>query len=272
MKYVIVILFLILSVSGITQTGQSVTNQTIIDLHKAGLGKEVLLSKIQTSTCVFDLSTDALIKLKNEKVPEEVITAMLTKSSSPSPSQEQNTINGVLIPTSSGLYYLSDKSYIEIDPSVLTNQKAGGLGVALKLSVSGLFNSKQKASLSGPDANTQLITQSPTFLFVFDTTSGGFNNSSTAWSTVQSPNEFFLVKLEAQKKERELTIGKGNSVKEEIGIDNDIKVSFTSRKIKKGVYEVLPTNTLKKGEFCFMFAASSMYGGQTHKVYDFGVK
>ncbi|MFN8288968.1 MAG: hypothetical protein U0U70_01805 [Chitinophagaceae bacterium] len=251
------------------QPSSQVTNQTIIDLFKAGLGKEVLISKIKSSECSFDLSTDGLIALKKASIPDEVITAMFSKPG-PQPEAQPRSLISTLAP---GIYYFDSttSSYVECDASVLTNQKAGGLGEALKRSITGLFNSKEKAVLSGSSANLQFKRTQPVFTFVFDTTISGFQNANTLWSDVKSPNEFFLVKLKVQKKSREITVGKENNVKVDIGVDNDDKVAFISRKLSKGVYEVQPQNSLKPGEYCFMFAASSMYQGSTHKVFDFGV-
>ena len=270
MKFSITILLLFCSTIAFSQTAEVLTNQTIIQLQKAGLGKEVLKSKIQGSACNFDLSTDGLISLKKAEVPDEVISTMLTKSNTPATT---TATTPKAIQLSSGIYYVdaATNDYTAIEPSILTNQKSGGLGESLKRSVTGLFNAKLRASLSGKQANTKLATTKPVFLFVFDTVSTGFGNSSSYWSNAQSPNEFFLVKLSVEKKSREVVVGKENNIKSDVGIDDDVKVTFTSKKLSKGVYEITPTNPLKKGEYCFMFAASSMSAGQSHKVYDFSI-
>lgn len=57
-----------------------VTNATIIDLAKAGLDKEVIISKINSSEASFDLSASGLIALKNQKVDNDIIKAMLNKA------------------------------------------------------------------------------------------------------------------------------------------------------------------------------------------------
>lgn len=268
MKYIIAILVFIIYTNCFAQTGEVVSNKTIISLHKAGFSKEVLISKIQTSVCSFDLSTDGLIALKNEKVPDEVLTAMLAKGNTPSETTSKNNI------LSPGIYYYDSthSQYTELDPSILTNQKSGGLGESLKRSVTGLFNAKLKASLSGSDANLVFKTNTPVFTFVFDSVANSFGNSSSIWAAAQSPNEFFLVKLKVSKNSREVVVGKENNLKSNIGIDDDVKIKFISRKIQKGVYEVSTERPLKDGEYCFMFSASSLNAGSSHKVYDFSVK
>ena len=58
----------------------ALTNKSVIDLQKAGLGDDIILTKIAQSKCAFDLSTDALIDLKSKGVSADVIKAMMNKS------------------------------------------------------------------------------------------------------------------------------------------------------------------------------------------------
>lgn len=274
MKSAITTLLFFLTLSVFSQTSEVVTNKTIIQLHKAGLGVGVLKSKIQSSSCNFELSTEKLIELNKVGIPDEVITLMMSKSGTSSSAVNQENVIDNSVNLSSGIYYFDTitKKYIEFDPSVLTNRKSGGLGNLLNSTVSGLFNSKERATLSGNEANLKFYNRKPTFIFVFDSTTSGFKNSNTFWGNVQSPNEFFLVKFKAVKKSREVVIGTTNNLNSDVGIEDKSKISFVSKKIKKGVYEVTPTKEMEFGEYCFMFAASSMYGGETHKVYDFSLK
>ncbi len=54
-----------------------VTNEAVVQMHKAGLPAAVILSKIRTSGCRFDTNADALIALKKASVPDDVIVAMM---------------------------------------------------------------------------------------------------------------------------------------------------------------------------------------------------
>ena len=60
-----------------------VTNQTVIEMVKAKLPADVIITKIQTSQTNFDLSTAALVKLNENSVPSDVIKAMMQKSATP---------------------------------------------------------------------------------------------------------------------------------------------------------------------------------------------
>jgi hypothetical protein len=122
----------------------------------------------------------------------QVIAAMLTKTGS------TNTITNTdskSIPLGSGIYYLdpNKNEYIALVPSILTNLKSGGLREALGRSITGLFNAKEKVSLSGKESSTQFNTNEPLFLFVFDSLSGRFKKSNTFIGNPQRSNEFFLI-------------------------------------------------------------------------------
>jgi len=252
------------------QQRELLTNTTIIQLYKAGIGKDIINTKISNAACSFDLSTEGIIALKKEGVPDNIITAMITKGSTASQSATNPEL--ALDP---GIYYCNPATheYIELDAAILTNSKAGGFGEAMERSVSGLFNAKLKATLSGREANMKIAPGTPLFVFVFDKDKTGLNDNNRAASNVESPNEFFLVKLKQGKKDREMVVAKENSVGDNKGIDDKSKVPFSYKKIQRGVYEVSLDAPLTPGEYCFMFAASSASDqGITHKVYDFSIQ
>lgn len=266
------LLFALLS-WGITVSAQTkpdtLTNQSVIQLHNLGMGKEIIIAKIQGTPSSFDVSTDALIALKKAGVADEVVTAMLTKSTAEAAKQS------IANQQSAGLYYVNpvNKDYVQLEPTVLTNSKTGGLGSALKKGLTyGLSNSKIKATVDGTTSRTVVATNSPIFLFVFDATAiGGLNNNY--FSSAQSPNEFFLVELNPDKDSREIIVGKSNIVGSNIGIPDDSKIDFNSKKTKTGTYEVSFSKPLPPGEYCFLSASSSMAAGTTgNKVYDFTIK
>lgn len=272
---ILALLFIVYPASA--QQSETLTNQTVVQLHKAGMGNDLIKAKIQTSTCSFDTSTDGLITLKKAGVSDEVIALMLNKGTQPmlpnaTVAVDEHAREKALEP---GLYYfdINANEYVELDAAVLSNIKSGGFGEAMKRSISGLFNSKQKATLSGISANLQINAARPLFVFVFDHDKTGFNDNNRADMNVESPNEFFLVQFIQGKNDREIVTGKGNDVGNNFGIDDRSKIPFTYKKLQKGLYEVSPSTGLLNGEYCFMFAASSASAqGITHKVYDFGIR
>lgn len=59
---------------------ETITNETIVTMVKAGLGEELISSKIKTSQNQFDVSTESILKLKKEGVSEKIIKTMLDAS------------------------------------------------------------------------------------------------------------------------------------------------------------------------------------------------
>src|ERR1700743_2873231 len=57
------------------------TNANIVSLVKAGLSKSVIASTIKNSQTKFDVSTNGMIALKKDGVPDELIDIMVNKTS-----------------------------------------------------------------------------------------------------------------------------------------------------------------------------------------------
>jgi hypothetical protein len=57
------------------------TNADIVQMQKGGLSEEIILSKIATSTTNFDTGTQGLIQLRDAGVKNNIINAMVQKSS-----------------------------------------------------------------------------------------------------------------------------------------------------------------------------------------------
>lgn len=58
-------------------SAETLTNDDVIALHRAGLSADVIIQKISISDGSFDTSATALVRLKDAGVPDSVITAML---------------------------------------------------------------------------------------------------------------------------------------------------------------------------------------------------
>ena len=61
-------------------SGAVLTNVDILQMQKAGLSEEIILSKIATSTTDFNIGTQDLIQLKEAAVTDNIINAMVQKS------------------------------------------------------------------------------------------------------------------------------------------------------------------------------------------------
>jgi hypothetical protein len=89
-----------LTTSAATQK-KPLTNDDVVKMVKAGLDQNVITQTIAASPQEFDLSSDALIHLKEEGVPDSVVQAMVSRASARStPSdigESQGTVFGVFL-------------------------------------------------------------------------------------------------------------------------------------------------------------------------------
>ena len=69
----------------------TIRNETVIKMTKAKLGDKIILSKISTSPNKFDVSTDALIKLKENNVSDTVVNIMVYKQSLIETNSDKNS-------------------------------------------------------------------------------------------------------------------------------------------------------------------------------------
>ncbi len=272
MKLTAFILFsIVFCLYGDAQKADTLTNDNIIKLFKAGLSSDIIKSKIASSVSKFNVSIDGLIELKKAGIPDDVVNSMVAKP------EESNTTGSIQtnlkgrLNLSSGIYYKTpNEEYVEIEPSVLSGTKSNN---AAQYFVSSLISSKMKVSLSDNQSSMVINENSPKIIFIFDTTQkNNLNNDNNQWfNNARSPKEFALVKLDVTRNSRELTIGKSNIVGEDIGIDEKSSIRFTSRKLYNGAYEIEPESALKEGEYCIMFS-QGIKKGQSTKVFDFSIK
>lgn len=107
---VILLCMLLMFAVPIVPAAEVLTNDSIVTLVKAGLGEEVILSKIQLSQGQYDVSTAGLLRLKTDGVSERIIKAMLDTSAKPA-TAEQKTPEGA---ASSGLGLANEQKAIAL--------------------------------------------------------------------------------------------------------------------------------------------------------------
>ena len=312
MKHLIIALSLCLSLLHISaQTDETIDNQSVIDLTLAGISKKIILNKIESSNCKFTTDTKSLINLKKNKVPEDVINAMIEKAektgtvsaktvsggnkplstaANPTPKKQgtgedmvttHNTADyapkavAMLKNEGSGIYYYqpSEGKIYELESNVFSQQKNNRWATALSY---GFAKTSKVMSVSGSEANVQFNTKNPVFYFYFDPENKSLNAQAPTWfASVTSPNEFLLIYFENKKVKnaRAVTTASANAYEDAQGIDDKYKASFKFKRIEKGIYELYFEKGLESGEYGFMYAgATATQGGGSPKVYDFGVK
>ena len=64
----------------------ALTNKDVLEMLKAGLGQEIVMAKIKSSSCAFDTSPEALKSLKALNVPDAIILEMVKAPVAPQAS------------------------------------------------------------------------------------------------------------------------------------------------------------------------------------------
>ncbi|HEX8638059.1 MAG TPA: hypothetical protein VF692_08355 [Pyrinomonadaceae bacterium] len=264
---------------------ETMTNEEVISLAKAGLNESIIINKIKTSKSNFVLSTDNLIKLKQAGISDEIVAAMLEAKSGKtvqtvSTAAAQPNARGTGDPNDPtalhnyGVYLYEEKDgnrkMTQMNAAVSAQNRTGG-GFTAAVTPFGLGKVKTKANLPGTTAAMQIKETRPTFYFYLDATSGGLNTSSGVPST---PNEFALVRFNVRSDNREITIAKSNQWGSKGGLSDEYVVPFSAEHLGNGIYKVTPNVDLKKGEYAFYLVnsgnsnASAAVGA---KFFDFGV-
>ena len=95
------------------------------------------------------------------------------------------------------------------------------------------------------------------------------------FATAISPNEFALVKLTEKKDSRSFETGKSSSgggySGSSSGIPEKVKVPFEYTEVAEGIYSVTFKQSLKPGEYCFVYASAAPDRYSNNKVFDFGI-
>ena len=258
---------------------ETMTNDEVISLAKAGLNPSLIVSKIRTSKSSFDLSTDGLIKLKQAGISDEIVTAMLEAKSgrastaAAAPGETPGDPNDPTSKHGYGIYLYQEaggqKKMTQVKPSVSAQNRTGGMFTS-QLTY-GIGKVKTKANLPGRTASLQVTETMPVFYFYLDTSTGGMN---TASGIPSDPKEFTLVRFNQRSDNREVTIGKVNAFGGKGGLSDEYVVAFVATDLGNGVFKITPSKELTKGEYGFYLVnsgnsnASSAVGS---KFFDFGV-
>jgi hypothetical protein len=268
MKKNCLIILALLSFSFIqAQNSDTLNNDGVIKLYQSGFSTDIIRSKINSSPAKFDVSVNGMMKLKENKIPDDLITLMVTNPNGNAAKNAAGPGAGGSATSSvaTGIYLVkSGTETVEMNPSYITSKKTDK---SMQL-IAGFIDADIRVILNENHAALQLGSI-PKFQFVFDTLR---NNNENPWfGKNSSPKNFFLVKLKATKKTRELVIGKTSAIQENIEITEKQKIPLKNKKIGPGVYEVSPVTPLEPGEYGIIFS-NATWDTQSGKIYDFSVK
>lgn len=239
---------------------QSLNNDSVIKLVKAGLSEDLIITTINSSPGTYDTSANGLIALKQAGASDKVVAAIVLKAAGPSATlpasapagagSSGTTIGGVAIGGTAtpggaasagglpagiddvGVYYLdsSSNTWQEV-PAEVVNFKTGG---ALKHIASvGIIKGDMNGLVGGNRA--RLIIKMPAS-FIFYLPEG------------RSPGEYQLLRLRVNADSREFRATTGGVVHESGGALRDV-VDYTPKKVAPRVYQVILGDELGRGEY-----------------------
>jgi hypothetical protein len=233
-------------------------NDAVMAMKKAGLSNTVILAKIRSSLSKFDVSTKALVDLKQAGLSDDIIEAMLGHTgpgpvvSAPpavAPVDPRGRVVVGLPQGREGVFHLRGDQYIELSAAVASIETNFVF-----------FQSKSEIVLKGRKASYRVTERQPVFV--------------SMWP----PNEAPLVRLKPgdDHDDRNLKYSSGSFMPfggtHTQGVRTQDVVDVESEKDPRGLHRIKPRQALAPGEYGFIlthgFAAGAGAGG---KIYDFGV-
>jgi hypothetical protein len=232
------------------QSGQSLTNGTIVKLVNAGLGEETIVSMVNTQPGNYSLGADDIIALKKAGVPEKVISAMVNKSSAPAMAAPAAPTPGVV--TEVGVYFKKGDTWVEVMPEVV-NWQTGG--VIKKLGTAGIVKGDVNGKINGKQSSNLVRTP---LEFLIRVPEG------------DEITEYQLIHLHQHSDSREFRTVTGGVFHQSGGARRDT-LPFDFKKISTRTYTVTLTK-LDNGEYGFLSpgaALSSHASAQLGRMYTF---
>jgi hypothetical protein len=254
-----------------TMAQETLDNAAVIGLKQAGLGDTVILNKIKASKCNFDISTDALKKLKEGGLSDDVINAIIgaaAPSAIPEPPKVVPAVvsNDPNAPHEPGIWLYQEQD-TERRMVKLKSRSSGG---------SSGWNKKSRVVLYGASAILQITAAAPGVFYYYEQPrqEGAFDTSTAATTA----DDLVLARMEvrADKNERRLAVGKEDFFGgKKSGLDSKAYIPTTTEKVSDGIYRLAPVQALPPGEYCFIDkhdASREALKYRDVELYDFGVK
>jgi hypothetical protein len=253
---------ILLSFCPLLAAQQSLNNDAVIKLVKAGLSDDLIVSTINSQAGTYDTSTDGLIGLKAAGVSDKVVAAVVSKAAAPAqpfaPAVASTAPASTVPPEVDSVgVYCKDKAgkWQEVVAEVV-NFKTGG---ALKsIATVGLVKGDMNGHIGGKSSHLPLTLPADFIIYVPEG---------------RSPGEYQLLHLHANSDNREFRSVTGGVVHVTGGAIRD-DVNFTSKKIAPRIYEITLNGEIGKGEFGFLpplDTVSQKNIASSGKIYTFSI-
>jgi hypothetical protein len=217
-------------------SAQQVTAGDVILMKQAGLSDDLVIAKIKQNNRAVDLSTGDLINLKKQNVSDVVVKALMDPSmAAPDTGASAAAIakralnlnpsgatpeaggsaagdpNDPMTAHDSGIYIYSTDSagkshMVMLERAAYQGTKTGGMFTSAL--TYGAVKAKTKAVLPGSAASIRAAQSKGVFYFYFEDKAAGLGRAGLfAGGAISNPNQFALLKLNADKHNRSTEIG-----------------------------------------------------------------
>lgn len=235
MRSLFIALLFIGTLSALAQKTETLTNASVINLHKAGLDDALIITKIESSACKFDVSADGLIALKKADLSKEVIKAMLDKSlgkasanaetNAPKPGPKTTTsATNKKVPVPE---FVNQIVFYDKPAGKLSNLEKSKAGQKTKAKALGYGGYSMNLEVAG-EASTVKLSPLDTHSFVVSFAEG--MGEPSAW--------FTLYKAEIKKGKRTAVWMQGNGVGQTSSGDGVIL--FNTKNVGERLFELVP--------------------------------
>jgi len=269
---------LFLALALIAAAQEALTNESIVKLVKAGLGEALIVKMIQSQPGKYSLGTDDMVKLKESGVTDQVLTAMLARSSgaavvSPAaapppdtPAAERNASPETAdsfaarpsgpLPGEEGVYWVTRTGELDrIEGVAVSNVRTGSM--LASAATIGIKKAKLNAQIKGSRAELRVTVRQPAFYFyLHDGASIG---------------DFVLLRLVQRGDVRQMEVAERSLFKMQSGFDHSKEADFSYKRIKNKLYLLTPKGELASGEYGFYTASGAELTKATGRLYDFGI-
>jgi hypothetical protein len=253
----LLILFMLSAGFARAQTASTtLTNAGVIEMHKSGIGSDIILSSIENSVCKFNVTSTGLVALKKSGVEESVIKAMIEKqagksAAAPSPTAAKAEKKEVVAkkPEGPALALLNHVYYspAAAEPKALEKMVAG---IRTK---QGAFGGSVLFQVEGPKSGLRLAAS--------DNAAFAINTGSEVLP------ELVLYRLKVVKGKREVATMKANTFSG-VKTGEDV-ITLDISKLGNGAFKITPSKKLEPGEYFFTGKPST--GSSSADAFAFGI-
>jgi hypothetical protein len=242
----------------------ALTNEDVVAMVKVGLPPDIVIEKIRVGPRNFDLTPKALVQLRADLVPDDVIRLMINPEAQVAPTN---------VPVLPGLAASKGQ------PAGCEATPSGNLPWLDGSSPAMWYwdeSKSQRTEINYERSTTEHVGFGPfgaTLLVLHPMRATLRVSANPEFFSCINPSDAPLVHFSTDKEDnqRDTSVGRGGPFSHEFSISEEDLVPCTSEKTPEGYYRVKPTNSLVPGEYGFVPQAGGNFFVRGERVFTFGV-